>query len=164
MSDPTVIASVGTLPTQLLAAAPSWYWRYGSVVVLTFLAWAAADGYLGGPVVSWIRSYAAQKVEAVKNPALTQPLNTIISPQMAARIDSLEHQSVQLLSDVADLTTKMKAVEATLQYTVGRIGTLEGSPVASSAPKVKPKPKAAVIPPPAPTPVPVDAGPVAKMP
>ena len=138
MSDPLIVPpSLASLPTQLLAAAPSWYWRYGSVVVLTFLAWAAADGYLGGPVVSWIRGYAAQKVEAVRAPALTQPLNTIISPQMAARIDSLEHQSGQLLSDVADLTAKMKAVEATLQYTVGRIGTLEGS---SPAPKVaKPK-------------------------
>ena len=76
---------------------------------------------------------------------------------MAARIDSLEHQSGQLLSDVADLTAKMKAVEATLQYTVGRIGTLEGSP----APKVKPKLKPAIMAPPAP--VSVDAGPVAKL-
>ena len=160
MSDPLVVPSLTALPTQLLGAAPAWYWRYASVVTVTFLLVFGGDYYMGSPLTGYIRAWGAQRVKAVE----ARPLG-VLSDATERRISDLEMQSFQLLTDMhatgkrlEQLQGEVKALGAVGEYTTGRVRTLESYLGDGDKPK---RGKAA---PPAPVVKTPDAGPIAHLP
>ena len=130
--------SLASLPTQLLTSAPPWFWRYASVVAIAFLMAVGGDYYLGSPVVGYIRAVAAQKVKVVE----VGLIGTHATPDAdtTARIDALETQAAKISSmqdDLALKTREFKALETTVQYTIGRVGTLETYMADKPVPLVK---------------------------
>lgn len=144
MSDPTttpVQFSWAALPTQLFGAVPAWLWRYAGGTVLIFGLAFSGDYYLGQPVTSWIRAVAAQKAKAV---AETRAVLPQTDPDTTAKIDAL----VTAIDKISSMQTSMalkdrefKALASTLEYTIGRVSTLEAAmaekPATSPAPKAK---------------------------
>ena len=165
MSDPLVVPSLAALPTQLLGGAPAWYWRYASVATVSFLLAVSGDYYMGSPVTGWIRAWGAQKVKAAE----ARPFG-VLSEATEKRISDLEMQSFQLLTDVhatgkrlEQLQGEVKALGAVVEYTTGRVRTLESYLGDGDKPKrgkaAPPAPVAKVPAQPAP-----DAGPIAHLP
>lgn len=135
MPDPITPPSLTSLPTQLLTSAPAWFWRYASVAACTFLLIVGGDYYLGSPVAGWVRAWGAQKALAVSSPAP--------DAKLMARIEALEKQAtnrVQAFSDIngrfALNESNFKALEAVMQYTIGRVSTVET--YLANRPKAKP--------------------------
>ena len=162
MSDPLMVPSLASLPTQLLGGAPAWYWRYASVATISFVLACGGDYYMGSPVTGWIRAWAGQKAKAVE----LRPLG-VLSDTTEKRIADLEAQSLQFLIDahtysenIKEINGKLKALEAVGAYTIGRVGTLE-SYMSDKPAKAPAKPGKAVLPV---LPVlPLDTGPIAKI-
>ena len=136
MPDPIKPPSLVSLPTQLLTSAPAWFWRYASVIAISFLMAVGGDYYLGSPGAGMIRAWGAQKALDVSRET---------SPNLNARIEALEKQAanrVQTFSDIdgrfALNESNFKALEAITQYTIGRVSTVET--YLANHPKPKPAP------------------------
>lgn len=150
MSDPTSPPSLASLPTQLLTSAPAWFWRYASVIAISFLMVVGGDYYLGSPVAGYLRAVGEQRAKAVSLPTPT------IDARMIQRIEALEKQAanrVQTFSDIegrfALNESNFKALEAVTQYTIGRVSTVEkylADPPKKKPVLVKSVPTVAVVP------------------
>ena len=158
MSDPITPPSLVSLPTQLLTSAPAWFWRYASVVAISFLLAVGGDYYLGSPASGMIRAWGAQKALAVSR-------ETSPDAKLIARIEALEKQAANRVQSFSDIDgrfalneSNFKALEAIMQYTIGRVSTVET--YLASHPKPKPAPVKQV--PTVVVPVP-NSGPVVKI-
>jgi hypothetical protein len=142
--------TLASLPTQLLTSAPAWFWRYASVVAIVFLMAVGGDYYLGSPGSGLIRAWAVQKAKAVETRAVPDA-------DTAAKIDALLTQTAKISSMHEAMALKereFKALQASLEYTIGRVGTLEAymaeKPAAPRKAKavtvvVKPEPSEPVV-------------------